>query len=398
MASLADSIGVGLLGSDYISLRRTQSELVNSYKTLLGLDRPKDRAPYDSSLLGFAEDRVLRALPPSLRDYAKRFIDMKAWEGMKIVKGFIGLAKDDFKGAAAGAISRMYPTDAAAEEAAQKERLGLVIKPKDAVHLEWEKDNNSQDGESGFTGYKVQLYKGAEIKLTSVDRSNEVANTELDNILKFQPREDTLWYITIDRYADSSRGFKSALPKIPDFKAEFSDNTIEYLKWLPAITYRYNRRQVTSGAQSDYGWGGSFSQISSIQRGTSFSITLQDDIHHNFSKYAKEVMNRSANYEDASITYWECLIHKISLHILDRQWRETERYNLLGLLVSDGANSYNPNMEGEITFEFIIVGELSGGNNRHIESIEDEVVQQTALPSDLEGARKPWEFDPTKNG
>jgi len=376
MANLAESIGAGLLGSDVITLRLAGHEIIDNARAVLGLGGPKDRAPYDNSMLGFLEDRVLRVLPPSLRHFAKREIDMKAWEGMKIVKGFVGQVKDQFKGAVAGALSAPGETD---EE--MKNRLGLVIKPSEEVHLQWEKDTNTEDGASGFVGYKVQLYKGSELKLTSVDRSNEVANTELDNILKFQPREDTLWYITLDRFTESSRGFKTALPPIPDFRAEFSDNTIEYLKWLPAITYRYDRRQVTSGAQVDYGWGQSFSQISSILRGNRFSITLQDDVQHNFSKYAKEVMNRSASYEDASITYWECLIHKISLHILDRQWREKERYNLLGILVTDGANSYSPDMDGNLALDFVIVGELSGGNNRHIESLDDPVIQQTPLPA-----------------
>lgn len=374
MASLIESVGLGLLGSDAMSMRIAGTRLSDQFRIWSG-QPVKDRVPYDQSLLGFAEDKVLRVLPPSLRYFAKREIDMLAWEGIQKLKGFIGQAKDEFKGAAAGALSNSGVND---ENLA---KLGLVKKPSEQAHLVWTKDEATQDP-SGFTGYKVQMYKGSEIKLTSSDRSNEIANTELDNILKFQPREDTLWYLTINRF-DTTNGnrFNSALPEIPSFRAEFSDNTIEYLKWLPALGYRYNRRQAVTGSPVDYGWGGSFSQISSILRGNSFSITLQDDIHHNFSKYAKEVMNRSACYEDASMTYWECLIHIISLNILDRQWRVKERFNLLGILTSDGANSYSPDMDGNITYEFVIVGELSGGKNRIIETLDDDkIVQQTPLP------------------
>jgi len=385
MASLIDSIGGGLMSSTYIGMRTSAGEGVRAVKNLLGMgDKPMYQLPYDHSLLGQVYDRAIRLLPPSLAYKAKKEADMLAYQGMQFVQGFINGALEEFKGAAASAL-QSAATEVLGDKVAGK--LGLGKKgdgaggPVDPMHLEWEVDNDYMDDKTGISGYKVKAAKGRHVFLTSRDTgSNKLASLELDNSQKFKPREDTLWYIVIDRYEGD--GITTALPKIPTFKPQFADKdsggigtsdgaTINYLKWLPATDYSYSRRTVHNAVETPYGWGHAFNQISSITRGREFSITLEDDRDHSFSKYAKEVANRSACYGTASITYWECLLHRITLFILDKQWRVAEKYTLFGLLVSDGANRYQPEIGSKLVFDFQIVGEEHEGKFRKLEKHED---------------------------
>jgi hypothetical protein len=69
------------------------------------------------------------------------------------------------------------------------------------------------------------------------------------------------------------------------------------------------------------------------------------------------------------MTYWECLIHKINLFILDKQWRVTERFTLLGILTSDGFTEYNTSKESNLKLNFSIVGELTDTGSRYIEQL-----------------------------
>ena len=79
------------------------------------------------------------------------------------------------------------------------------------------------------------------------------------------------------------------------------------------------------------------------------------------------MINRSANYERSSITYWECLICRIKIVILNKQWEVQEKFTLLGLLVSDGATDYSDNMGGNLKLEFEIVGEVDSSKRRLLE-------------------------------
>ena len=84
----------------------------------------------------------------------------------------------------------------------------------------------------------------------------------------------------------------------------------------------------------------------------------------------KEVVNRSVGLEDLSMTYWECLIHKICIFILDKQWRVTEKFTLLGILTTDGVTDYGgDDNKGSLTMKFSIVGELTDAGSRYIEEL-----------------------------
>lgn len=413
MANLIDSIGGGLLSSTYMGMRTSAGEGVRAVQNLLGMgEKPMYQLPYDHSLFGQVYDRALRLLPPSLAYKAKREMDMQAYKGMKLVQGFLNDAIDDFKGAAGQAIQSGL-NSALGDKAGGKIGGLLGLKSGDGagskidpVHLEWVPDDEYAEDKTGISGYKVKVGKGRHVFLTSRDTgSNKLATLELDNSQKFKPREDTLWYIVIDRY-DQSNGndYPSALPKIPTFTPKFADeskddakisdgSSINYLKWLPATDYSYSRRTVHNAIETPYGWGHAFNQISSITRGREFSITLEDDRDHSFSKYAKEVVNRSSCYETASVTYWECLLHKITLFILDRQWRVSEKYTLLGLLVTDGANRYQPEVGGKLVFDFQIVGELTGKPYKKLEQHVDG-----SDPAKLEKSKMEDNFLDVKDG
>lgn len=373
---LMNAIGDGLLGSDYHSMRNGVRDGVSTAKNLLGLNDTEWRAPSDQSLFGFIPDPVLRRLPPSLAYKAKRFIDMKEYEGLNLVHGFVKNVINEAKAKAAEAAGNIAKKKLGLNDNSLS-ILGLGRKPQDVppvAHLKFTKNDKYQESKSGVSGYEVTVCEGnfdPTKKPIEIDASNEVAEMERDNALKFRPREETLWYITLDRYTKSDgNSYYTALPPIPTFINEFAkDEYIEYIKWLPAVDYNYTRRTIHNASQIDYGWGHMFHQISSITRGSSFSITLEDDRVHSFSKYCKEVANRSASYEQASMTYWECLLHKITIVILDKQWRLQEKFTLLGLLQNDGTNRYSSDISGRLSLEFDIVGEITNENDRVIESL-----------------------------
>ena len=383
MASLIDSIGYGLLGSTYNDMRIASGQVSRAAQRISGsADKPLYELPPDQSPLGRVYDGILRMLPPSLAYEAKKAIDMKSYEGMKLVQGFLNKAIDSFKGAAAGQLQSLGTVGSKLSSALGLDKNSSI---PDNITLYWEEDKELTDPNSGVTGYKVKAKRGrGGVSLTSRDTgSNKIAALDLENSMKFKPREESLWYIVIDRYGkgiDSSAEYYTALPEFPKFKPKFADTSefgtstsygevIDYLKWLPATNYSYDRRNLISGSSMNYGWGGEFSTVTGMTRGREFSIDLIDDRDHSFSKYAKEVINRSVNYESATITYWECLIHKITLFILDKQWRVTEKFTLLGLLVSDGISSYSPDIKSELTLKFQIVGELTDKSSRRLEEL-----------------------------
>lgn len=382
MASLIDSIGYGLLGSTYNDMRIASGQISRAAQRISGsADKPLYELPPDQSPLGRIYDSMLRMLPPSLAYEAKKEIDMKSYEGMKKVQGFLNKAIDSFKGAAAGQLQSLGTVGSKLSSALGLDKNSSI---SDTVTLCWEEDKDLTDPNSGVTGYKVKAKRGREVSLTSRDTgSNKIAALDLENSMKFKPREESLWYIVIDRYGkglDSSAEYYTALPEFPKFKPKFADDSelgiptsygdvIDYLKWLPATGYSYDRRNLISSSTINYGWGGEFSTVTGMTRGREFSVDLVDDRDHSFSKYAKEVINRSVNYESATITYWECLIHKITLFVLDKQWRVTEKFTLLGILVSDGVSNYSPEIKSELTLKFQIVGELTDKSSRKLEEL-----------------------------
>lgn len=374
--NLIDSIGGGLMGSDYMKARGAVGEAGQTLKNLFGQNDTMYRLPSDMSMLGFIPDPVLRRLPPSLRHVAKRKIDLLGLEGIKIVNGFI----NGMLAAAKDAVANKLKDKLKDKLKLNDESIGILgldrkVQPTYPLsRITFTKNDTYQESKSGVSGYEVEVTNDMydpTINPYSNDCENKVAELDLTNSLKFRPREDTLWYIVLDRYSKNDGNlYNTALPEVPTFINEFDESGhINYLKWLPAVDYNYSRRSVHNAIDTSYGWGHGFKQISSITRGGQFSITLEDDRIHSFSKYCKEVANRSACYEQATVTYWETLLHKITIFILDKQWRISEKFTLLGILQSDGSNRYSNDISGKLILDFDIVGEITNKNDRVIESL-----------------------------
>ena len=382
MASLLDSIGGGLLDSDYMRVRSMISEIKDEVRNLKG-ENTLDRAPFDQSLYGKLVDPTLRKLPPSLRDEAKRAIDINGYLALKSLKSNLstGLKKllsiNNDKLNSLTKPVQLDPSkeselvDPLTEDPGPDEHIGN--RPKQEIFkkstIRFTEDGTYQDEWSGSSGYKVTIVNGEDFDATRAGDSpineNKIVNNDRINALKFRPKDDSLWLVTLDKYTEGS--YESALPDIPVFSNEFSEDTIDYLTWLPATEYSYSRRSTTTN-QINYG-NSSFSLVNSMSRGFNFTLSLEDDRDHSFSRYAKEVINRSVGMEDMSMTYWECLIHKINLFILDKQWRVTERFTLLGILTSDGFTEYSTSKESNLKLNFSIVGELTDTGSRYIEQL-----------------------------
>jgi hypothetical protein len=373
--------------------------------------RPEYRLPKDYSKYGKTYDDILRQLPPSMRLEFKRERDMELRGanqilglGVKYLRYLVGVAKDYALGFVNKQVDKIFGVS---NDDNPAKGLSSIVEPltyygnpttnqqaKDiakfkkhinnvrGTHLEWTKDTRYEESVSGISGYKVVMKPGCTypdiVDPNPYSLRNDPTSdspSQRDQLMSryFRPREDTMWYIIIGKYTQADGAhYDSALPDLPTFVTDYSDDsnsTINYNKWIPATSYNYARRQVRLGSVN-YGWSGSMDVVTSITRGNEFTITLLDDRDHNFSKYAKEVMNRSANYERASITYWECLIHKITLFIFNRQWEVIEKFTLLGILNSDGANSYSPDITGSLTWKFSIVGEIDTPGKRKLEELE----------------------------
>lgn len=362
------------VGKKYLTSKLGQYK--EQYNGMIGKG-PEPRTPYDQSLYGILADPALRRLPPILRLQAKRYIDIYgAYYGTQQIKKGLTKVGNKIKAGINKKLQKLSKKDKK-----KKAPVPKVMYRRDSsgYHLEMNPDELNSDSEVGSVGFKVTMVRGDkdDSGVNTADKLSEahckgksLAEQERDNSLKFRPREDTLWFITIDRYTKSDGNhYPTVLPPMPVFDNKYNEKNdpIKYINWIPATGYRYTRRNVSSAAQLDYGWGGNFKQISTITRGTNFSISLEDDVEHSWSKWAKEVINRSANYERSSITYWECLICRIKIVILNKQWEVQEKFTLLGLLVSDGATEYSDNMGGNLKLDFEIVGEVESSKRRLLE-------------------------------
>lgn len=309
-----------------------------------------ERTPYSKSLFGYM-DAALRKLPPDVAREARKIANLSIYTSNNLIGNYLsdtlGQKINDLLDKGKQAIDDLLGTDLFSET-----KYGA-----DRKVLRFEEDKVND-------GFKVSVHKigkGEQWPLNDSNNftSNNIADTELNNAInKFIPHEDYIWLITLSRYEDDD--VKTALPELPKFKGRYDDSkiVIDYEDWLPAMSYNYRLRSVASGATFNYGWNRQFDQVSSIIKGNEFSITLMDDRNNSFSNYARNVIDLSASYNEAAITYWKSLVFKINLILMNRQWEVKEKYQLLGLLKSDGNVNFQPDMPDEIQYSFEIVGEV----------------------------------------
>jgi hypothetical protein len=342
-----------------------------------------ERLPYDQSAFGFL-DKALRSLPPIIRNEAEKLVEISAWKAGKLIGKYIKTSVNEALGIYTNVL--YDPNTGLITSVGQS----LLNEIKNELSTDNKIDDRSgivtgvnftENSRGGFTANKVN---SSEL----VDSSNWMANNDLNNSLAFIPKDESIWYIELDRYIDESIG-GTALPEIPSFSSKYnSDFSVDYSKWLPALNYQYNRRNISETSDVRYGWGNTFKQLDSAKRGTSFKINLIDDINRSFSKFTKTVVDLSTSYVDASITYWRLLVFKITLYVMNRQWELIEKYTLLGLLNSDGTSNLDSNDSSNIIrWEFDIVGEITGDDNKKLEN-ESELSNVAPDSSIFENMKK----------